>query len=65
MKRFILTGDVIQAGRVSVMAETKEEAITKAEMGDFEKVVDTSKPYGFTSDGDDEHIVEEDEENAE
>jgi hypothetical protein len=60
MPRFILTGDIICAGKVSVVAETVEKAIEKAEKGDFERVMDLNKPYGFTFDGDDDHIeVEE------
>jgi hypothetical protein len=56
MPKFILTGDIIQAGKVSVIAATKEEAIAKAEAGDFDKIIETSKPYGFNFDGDDDHI---------
>lgn len=35
MAKYILTGDILHPGRIKVEANSPEEAIAKAEVGDF------------------------------
>lgn len=52
MRKFIVTGDIMHAGSVVVLAESKDEAVKKAEAGEFEEVWDeTDKDLGFHFDG--------------
>lgn len=65
MPKFILTGDIIYAGRVVAEGATAEEAIANAEAGKFtvyEKVEGSSLGAGptFSFDGGDDHIERED-----
>jgi hypothetical protein len=58
-RRYLLSGDVTQAARVSTEAATREEAVRKAEAGDFVIEERVEKGADFTFDGDlDEHIEE-------
>ena len=59
MKSFILTGDLIYCGKVEVFAETKEEAILKAEDGEFSVFERYPDDVMFTLDSTDEDHIEE------
>ena len=53
MTTYILTGDILHAGRVAVEADNLTDAIAKAEAGDFTEVVDEDgKSLGFVLCGD-------------
>jgi hypothetical protein len=56
--KFILTGDILHAGKVAVEADTLDEAIEKAETGDFEVWDEQHKMLGFTFCEDNEGGVE-------
>jgi hypothetical protein len=56
MPRYILTGDILRAAKVSVEADSQEEAIQKAEDGDFTIYEEYHGTDGFSFDGDDDHI---------
>ncbi len=55
-KTFILVGDILHAGRVQVNAKTFDEALKKAEAGDFVVFNETSKGLGFEWNGDDDTV---------
>ena len=52
MKRFIFTGDIQHPGRVSVKAKTLEEALKKAEDGDFDVYDESNDCLAFEWNGD-------------
>lgn len=52
---FILSGDITQAARVKVEANSEDDAIAAAEQGNF-SVLETYKPIDFKFDGGDEHV---------
>lgn len=56
---FVLCGDIIRAGRVLVRAKDKDEAIRKAEAGDFQVHDEAKRGASFVFDGGDEHIEKE------
>jgi hypothetical protein len=58
MSKYILTGDIAHAGRVEVEAESLEEALAKADDGDFEVVDEDGKNLGFEFCGDTDGGVE-------
>lgn len=60
MPRYILTGDIHRSAKVSVEADSSEEAIQKAQNGDFTIYEEFKHADGFTFDGDDDHIKVED-----
>jgi hypothetical protein len=56
MPKFILTGDIRHAAKVSVRAANKEEALKKAASGEF-SIEEKFSPTEFIFDGDeDDHI---------
>jgi len=57
-KKYILTGDIIHAGRVEVSARSLEEAIDKAEDGDFKVVDEVNKDMKFEFCGDEDGGVQ-------
>lgn len=57
MAKYVLTGDIRYAGRIEVGAETLEEALAKADDGDFE-VLDQGKADAFDFCGDEDGGVE-------
>ena len=59
-KTFILVGDIKYPGRVSVRAKSLEEAVHKAERGDFEVYDKTSKCLDFEWNGDQDTVERED-----
>lgn len=69
MPRYLLTGDITHGGRVSVVGKDLEDAITNAEIGDFDEVYDEDhKNLGFAFCGDEEggvDILDPDEGNEE
>ena len=56
---FILTGDIIHSGRVRVVADSQEEALKKAERGEFEVYEEHQKNLAFSFDGSPEDHIEE------
>jgi hypothetical protein len=58
MRTYILTGDINHAGRVEVEADSLEEALSKADDGDFEVLDEDGKNLGFDFCGDTEGGVE-------
>lgn len=56
MPRYILTGYIQRAAKVSVEADSPEEAIQQAEAGNFIIYEEYSGADGFTFDGGDDHI---------
>ena len=68
MKKFYLTGDILKPGVVEVEAETLDEALEKAEQGEFRVYDEQDSCMGFTWCGDDEggvHIEDEEDEEDE
>ncbi len=55
-KRFILTGDISHPGRIAVEAETLDEAVQKADDGDFEVYDEHGKCLAFDWNGDDSTV---------
>jgi hypothetical protein len=55
-KRFILMGDIIHPGKISVVAENLEDALTKAANGDFSIYDEQSKCLAFDWNGDKDSI---------
>jgi hypothetical protein len=49
--KFILTGDILFAGRIVVEADSAEQAIQKAQEGEFEVFDKSDKHLGFTHNG--------------
>ena len=62
LKVFVLTGDIMHAGRVRVTAVNLEEALQLAEEGDFSVVGEETRNLGFNFCGDEDGGVEEREE---
>lgn len=59
MPTFILSGTLDYAGKVRLTAPTREEAISRAEAGEFDEVVETyKKEIRFVFDGDPDSIEE-------
>lgn len=58
MAKYILTGDIRHAGRVEVEADNLEEALEKADDGDFEVLDEGGKDLAFDFCGDNEGGVE-------
>ena len=48
MKTYILVGDICHPGRITVQAETLEEAVEKADEGDFVVYDEDGKNLAFT-----------------
>jgi len=62
MKRFIFMGDILRAGKVVIKADTKEEAVKRAEAGTLDEVYDEGRKdsdAGFVWNGDEDSIEEE------
>ena len=57
MKTYILTGDVIHAGRVEVKANSLTEAVEKAEAGSCE-LMEFDRHFLFDWNGDDDSVEE-------
>lgn len=57
-KRFILVGDIRHPGKVVVEANDLDEAIKKADDGDFEVYDEHSKPLAFDWNGDKDCVTE-------
>lgn len=58
MTTFLLTGDIAHAGVIAVEAETVDEALDKAEAGEFVVHDETDSCLAFTWDGDGNAITE-------
>lgn len=56
---FILMGDVLHAGKIRVEASSLEEAIRKAEDGDFEVYDESGKNLAFDWNGDEDSVETE------
>jgi len=57
-KRFILTGDIKHPGRIAVNASTLEEALRKAEDGEFSVYDESHKILAFEWNGDQNSVEE-------
>ena len=56
MKTWILIGDILHPGKVQVEAETIDQAIAKAERGDFEVYDEMHKCLAFAWNGDEDTV---------
>ena len=59
LRRYYLTGDILHAGTVTVDATSLDEAIEKAEKGEFEVDDEQGTTLGFILDSDNEMTLGE------
>jgi hypothetical protein len=59
-KRYILMGDIIYSGRISVLARSLDEALERADAGEFTVFDEQSNNLAFDWNGDDDSVETED-----